>query len=164
MGFLIWKHRPGSVQKIATVVRSLMWNCRFSGIQITNEFFAGNYSAHAPNTVTYPAKHPNVICVGACDRAGYTSGLSSVGREVEFLCPGEGVVSTNNMTSSKFITFHALTRILAQLSCSTAMPLRSVPREQKCSALVHYDCVPYRYATCRIVREPTVDGQDFSMI
>ena len=57
----------------------------------------GNYSAHSSNTITYPAKHPNVICVGACNSDGYTTGQSSVGKEVEFLCPGEGVVSTNNM-------------------------------------------------------------------
>ena len=57
---------------------------------------AGNYAAKGSNTITYPALHPNVICVGACDHLGHMTPVSSEGREVDFLCPGKDVMSTGN--------------------------------------------------------------------
>ena len=72
----------------------------------------GNYAAKGSNTITYPALHPNVICVGACDYLGNMSPVSSQGKEVDFLCPGKDVVSTGeygweNIASLCYIKFYA---------------------------------------------------------
>ncbi len=59
-------------------------------------FVLGNYGSQGSNTITYPALHPNVICVGGCDHYGNLVPSSSVGKEVAFLCPGQNVISTCN--------------------------------------------------------------------
>ena len=62
-------------------------------------YMTGNYAAKGSNTITYPALHPTVICVGACDYLGNMSPVSSQGKEVDFLCPGKDVVSTGEYGS-----------------------------------------------------------------
>ena len=58
--------------------------------------FAGNLGATGSDRVLYPAKHDNVISVGAHKVTGQVSDLSSVGDAIDFLCPGEQIRSTSN--------------------------------------------------------------------
>ncbi len=55
-------------------------------------FTAGNTGQISRNTISYPAKLGNVICIGAHSLYGSIQGFSSVGREVDFLAPGEFMV------------------------------------------------------------------------
>ena len=55
---------------------------------------AGNNGSRASNTVTWPAKHDNVISVGGCTEYGKRMEMSAVGREIDFLCPGQNILST----------------------------------------------------------------------
>ena len=50
---------------------------------------AGNEGKTDRNTICYPARMGNLIVIGACDQFGNRRPYSSVGRELNFLCPGE---------------------------------------------------------------------------
>ncbi len=53
---------------------------------------AGN--AGLPNSVSFPARLPNVVAVGAVNRHGEAARFSSLGREVDICAPGEDILST----------------------------------------------------------------------
>lgn len=54
---------------------------------------AGNSGSYGINTVGYPARYGSVISIGAHDRNGNVSGFSSRGGDVDFIAPGEDIVS-----------------------------------------------------------------------
>jgi hypothetical protein len=54
---------------------------------------AANYGRLLKNNISYPAAFGNVICVGSHSVHGDASVFSSAGREVDFLAPGENVLS-----------------------------------------------------------------------
>ena len=58
---------------------------------------AGNNGSRSSNTVTWPAKHDNVISVGGCTEYGKRMEMSAVGREIDFLCPGQNIISTSKI-------------------------------------------------------------------
>ena len=65
-------------------------------VKVPNKAFIpllGNDGARQINTVEWPAKHETVISVGACTEMGELLKLSARGREIDFLCPGEKVLS-----------------------------------------------------------------------
>jgi subtilisin family serine protease len=53
---------------------------------------AGN--AGLPNSVSFPARMPNVVAVGAVNRDGQAAHYSSAGKEVDICAPGEDILST----------------------------------------------------------------------
>ena len=59
--------------------------------------FSGNDGARSANTILWPGKHDSVICVGASSALGHPMELSAVGKEIDFLCPGEKVQSTGKI-------------------------------------------------------------------
>ena len=61
-------------------------------------FILGNDGARCVDTVQWPAKHENVISVGASTGLGTLLDLSARGRDIDFLCPGEKVISTGRFT------------------------------------------------------------------
>jgi len=54
---------------------------------------AGNSGAYGINTIGYPARYGSVISIGAHDKNGNVSGFSSRGGDVDFIAPGENIVS-----------------------------------------------------------------------
>eukprot|EP00762_Andalucia_godoyi_P004848 ANDGO_07215.mRNA.1 Minor extracellular protease Epr len=50
------------------------------------------------NAVSYPARLGNVLSVGSCGEKGQASSFCSVGREVDFLLPGEDILSYKSVT------------------------------------------------------------------
>jgi len=54
---------------------------------------AGNSGSYGVNTVGYPARYGSVISIGAHDQHGNVSGFSSRGGDVDFIAPGEDIVS-----------------------------------------------------------------------
>lgn len=54
---------------------------------------AGNWGA-APHGVGYPARHPDVISVGAIDRHTRITAYSSRGEAVDIVAPGDQIIST----------------------------------------------------------------------
>lgn len=46
------------------------------------------------NSIGYPARYGDVICVGSCSTSGHPSAFTSVGREVDLLAPGETIWSS----------------------------------------------------------------------
>jgi subtilisin len=60
---------------------------------------AGNSGGNGrTNTIGYPARYSESLCVGAYKKDGQRSSFSSVGREMDVCCPGQDIVScsTNN--------------------------------------------------------------------
>ena len=59
-------------------------------------FSAGNIgqtgSNTISNTISYPSRLENVLCIGAHTWHGTSHSFSSVGREIDFLAPGEFMV------------------------------------------------------------------------
>lgn len=55
---------------------------------------AGNQGKAAESTVEYPAAFEEVIAVGAIDSKGKMSDISSTGKELELMAPGEDVPAT----------------------------------------------------------------------
>lgn len=55
---------------------------------------AGNEGSLYQNSVGYPGKYGSVITVGAHDKNGNRTGFSSAGGEIDFLAPGEDILST----------------------------------------------------------------------
>ena len=54
---------------------------------------AANSGTSLPQSIGYPAALGNVICVGSHASNGARSAFSSVGREIDFLAPGERILS-----------------------------------------------------------------------
>ena len=54
---------------------------------------ATNFGGLYRNSIAYPARYGNVICVGNHDRDGRPAGSSASGREVDFLAPGTDIFS-----------------------------------------------------------------------
>ena len=55
-------------------------------------FSAGNIGQTGSNTISYPSRLGNVLCIGAHTWHGTSHSFSSVGREIVFLAPGEFMV------------------------------------------------------------------------
>ena len=55
---------------------------------------AGNsgYTGRA-NTIGYPGRYPETICIGAYRKDGQRASFSSGGREMDILCPGQDIIS-----------------------------------------------------------------------
>jgi len=60
---------------------------------------AGNSGAYGSNTVGYPARYGSVISIGSHDTNGNVSGFSSRGGDVDFIAPGEDIISTGKKGS-----------------------------------------------------------------
>lgn len=57
---------------------------------------AGNAGYNGSNTIGWPAKHPNCLCCGAYQSSGNIANFSSGGREIDWACPGQDVISFSN--------------------------------------------------------------------
>jgi subtilisin family serine protease len=57
---------------------------------------AGNSGFNGRNTIGWPAKHLGSLCCGAYRVDGRIASFSSGGREMDWACPGEGIVSFSN--------------------------------------------------------------------
>lgn len=55
-------------------------------------FSAGNIGLTGSNTISYPSRLGNGLCIGAHTWHGTSHSFSSVGREVDFLAPGEFMI------------------------------------------------------------------------
>lgn len=55
---------------------------------------AGNAGYNKKGSITYPAKYSSVISVGAINEDNNIAEFSSVGRELELVAPGVGIIST----------------------------------------------------------------------
>ncbi len=71
----------------STVVHSAIIHAHELGIPVISS--SGNY----PNTISYPASHPEVISVASLDNEGNKSGFSSVISKVDVAAPGENIFS-----------------------------------------------------------------------
>ena len=66
-------------------------------------FPQGNDAAvGSADNISWPAKHDKVISVGAHGTDGYYSKITSRGKRIDMLCPGEEVVSTTNLSECVF--------------------------------------------------------------
>lgn len=54
---------------------------------------AGNAGYNGSNTIGWPAKYPGAICCGAYRSDGNIANFSSGGRELDWACPGQDIVS-----------------------------------------------------------------------
>jgi len=54
------------------------------------------------NTIGYPAKYPESLCIGAYRKDGQRASFSSGGRELDMCCPGQDIVSCDNNSASGF--------------------------------------------------------------
>ena len=61
-------------------------------IGIIPVFSAGNIGHTETNSIAYPSRLGNVLCIGAHTSYGQAQEFSSVGREVNFLAPGEFMI------------------------------------------------------------------------
>lgn len=57
---------------------------------------ASNYGHQYSQTVCYPARMGNVLCIGSHDSHGKASSFSPVGQQIDFLAPGEGISGPNS--------------------------------------------------------------------
>lgn len=60
---------------------------------------AGNAGFNGRNTIDYPGKYMEGLCVGAYRRDGRIANFSSGGREIDVATPGEQVISTSHWGS-----------------------------------------------------------------
>lgn len=58
---------------------------------------AGNDGYLGINTIGYPGRYPETICVGAYRRDGKIASFSSGGREIDLAAPGEDIVSCSHI-------------------------------------------------------------------
>lgn len=56
---------------------------------------AGNSGFNGSNTIGWPAKYENCLCCGAYNSSGGIANFSSGGREIDWACPGQDVISFN---------------------------------------------------------------------
>lgn len=61
-----------------------------------NSGFTGKY-----NTIGYPAKFPESLCIGAYQENGQRASFSSGGREMDMCCPGQDIISCS--TSNGYV-------------------------------------------------------------
>jgi len=54
------------------------------------------------NTIGYPAKYRESLCIGAYRKDGQRASFSSGGRELDMCCPGQDIVSCDNRSASGF--------------------------------------------------------------
>ena len=54
---------------------------------------AGNSGYNGSNTIGWPAKYANCLCCGAYAESGQIANFSSGGRELDWACPGQNVIS-----------------------------------------------------------------------
>jgi subtilisin family serine protease len=54
------------------------------------------------NTIGYPAKYSESLCIGAYRKDGQRASFSSGGRELDMCCPGQDIVSCDNNNASGF--------------------------------------------------------------
>ena len=54
---------------------------------------AGNAGYNGANTIGWPAKYPGCLCTGAYQRNGNIASFSSGGEQIDWACPGQGIVS-----------------------------------------------------------------------
>lgn len=54
---------------------------------------AGNAGYNGANTIGYPAKYEGCLCTGAYQENGSIANFSSGGREIDWACPGQNIVS-----------------------------------------------------------------------
>ena len=52
---------------------------------------ASNYGSRTDQPIAYPARLGNVLCIGSHSSSGKASSFSAVGRDIDFLAPGENV-------------------------------------------------------------------------
>lgn len=57
---------------------------------------AGNSGYNGANTIGWPAKYKNCMCVGAYQANGNIANFSSGGAELDVACPGQAIVSFRN--------------------------------------------------------------------
>lgn len=57
---------------------------------------AGNSGFNGGNTIGWPAKHLGSLCCGAYRSDGRIASFSSGGREMDWACPGEAIISFSN--------------------------------------------------------------------
>lgn len=57
---------------------------------------AGNAGYTGRNTVGWPAKYPGALCCGAYRSDGQIANFSSGGRELDWACPGQDIISWSN--------------------------------------------------------------------
>jgi subtilisin len=58
---------------------------------------AGNSGYNGSNTINWPGKYKGAICCGAYRSDGSIANFSSGGPEIEWACPGQDIVSFNNI-------------------------------------------------------------------
>ncbi len=76
-------------------------------------FTAGNTGTTSRNTISYPAKLGNVICIGAHSCYGAVQSFSSIGREVDFLAPGEFMILDDHPVSGTSFAAPAAAAMIA---------------------------------------------------
>ena len=80
-------------------------------------FSAGNIgqtgSNTISNTISYPSRLENVLCIGAHTWHGTSHSFSSVGREIDFLAPGESMVLEKYPVSGTSISASAVAAFIA---------------------------------------------------
>ena len=54
---------------------------------------AGNAGYNGSNTIGWPAKYPGAICCGAYRSDGRIANFSSGGRQIDWACPGQDIIS-----------------------------------------------------------------------
>lgn len=66
---------------------------------------AGNAGQRLPNnTIGYPGRYDECLCVGSMDSRGNISSFSSAGRELDVVTPGSQIVSTSNSNANGYKT------------------------------------------------------------
>lgn len=72
---------------------------RFLGRRDERFFVAAAGNDGVPNSVNFPASHPQVLAVGGVTRTGATADFSSRGDQIDCAGPADGVKSANNRGS-----------------------------------------------------------------
>lgn len=56
---------------------------------------AGNAGYNGSNSIDYPGKYQESVCVGAFQKSGSIANFSSGGREIDVACPGQDIISAS---------------------------------------------------------------------
>ena len=57
---------------------------------------AGNAGYNGANSIDYPGKYQESLCTGAYQKTGAIANFSSGGREIDWACPGQDIVSASH--------------------------------------------------------------------